>query len=96
LEQKGISPGDKGKVEKLISESVLLEQPFHIIASPSDELITVTHKEGASVQEALVDLATTLQVPKVEIVKFIRWKVGEGIEKKAQDFASEVAAAAQS
>eukprot|EP01102_Stenamoeba_stenopodia_P008193 TRINITY_DN2337_c0_g1_i1.p1 TRINITY_DN2337_c0_g1~~TRINITY_DN2337_c0_g1_i1.p1 ORF type:complete len:431 (+),score=115.60 TRINITY_DN2337_c0_g1_i1:61-1293(+) len=96
LEQKGIAASDKGKIEKLISESVLLEQPFHIIASPSDEIISVTHKEGATVQEALVDLASALQVPKVEIVKFVRWKVGEGIEKKTQDFASEVAAAAKS
>lgn len=61
-----------GKVEKFISESVLIKQPF--VKNPD---ITVEQ---------------LLKQAKAEVLGFIRFAVGEGVEKKETDFAAEVQA----
>lgn len=69
----------EGRLEKFFSESVLLEQPF-----VRDDKITIA------------DLVTRVSAEtgeKVNVRRFARYKLGEGIEKRSDDFASEVAAA---
>jgi len=69
----------EGRMDKFFSEAVLLEQPF-----VRDDKITIA------------DLVTRVSAEtgeKVNIRRFARYKLGEGIEKRSDDFASEVAAA---
>lgn len=69
----------EGRLEKFFSESVLLEQPF-----VKDQAITVGE---------LVTKLTAETGEKVSIRRFTRYKMGEGLEKRSEDFAAEVAAA---
>jgi elongation factor Ts len=66
-----------GKMEKFYGESVLLEQPF-----VRDDKVTV---EGFIERQGKNIGGTG------EVVRFVRYKLGEGLEKKADDFAAEVA-----
>ncbi|HZS10156.1 MAG TPA: translation elongation factor Ts [Blastocatellia bacterium] len=69
----------EGRIAKFLTETVLLEQPF-----VRDQTITVG------------DLTTQLTAKtgeKVSIRRFARFKMGEGLEKRQDDFAAEVAAA---
>jgi elongation factor Ts len=66
-----------GKMEKFFSEAVLLEQPF--IKNPDQTV-------GQMIAEAVATLGENIQVR-----RFARYKLGEGIEKKKDDFAAEVA-----
>lgn len=59
----------EGRVNKLMSQKCLLEQPF--VKNP-DETVEA-HLAG-----------------KLEIKKFIRWTLGEGLEKRQDNFAEEV------
>ena len=59
----------EGRVNKLMSQKCLLEQPF--VKNP-DETVEA-HIAG-----------------KLEIKKFIRWTLGEGLEKRQDNFAEEV------
>ena len=54
---------------------------------------TYVHDQGKSVTQALKDAEGKLGGP-VTIAGFVRYALGEGIEKKSEDFAAEVAAAA--
>lgn len=67
-----------GKIEKFYKEICLLEQPF--VKNPD---ITV---------EKLIIEAIAKLGENISVRRFARFKVGEGIEKKTTDFASEVAA----
>ncbi len=69
----------EGKVEKFFKEVCLLEQPF--VKNPD---VTVEKL----VVEAIAKLGENMSVR-----RFSRFKVGEGLEKKSKDFATEVAAA---
>ncbi len=60
----------KGKVNKVLNESVLLEQTF--VKDPSKK---VKDLQGSG-----------------KLCKFVRYEVGEGIEKREENFADEVAA----
>jgi len=71
----------EGKIARFYKESCFLEQVF--VKDPS----TTVTKLLDSVSK---DLGT-----KIEVTGFVRFKVGEGIEKKADDFAEEVARMAQ-
>lgn len=71
----------EGRVEKFFSESVLLEQPF-----VKDQAITVGE---------LVTKLTAETGEKISIRRFTRYKMGEGLEKRSEDFAAEVAAVIQ-
>lgn len=67
----------EGRVQKFFAERVLLEQPF--IKDPDVSVKKLLEKVG---KEAGTELSLT---------RFARFKVGEGIEKKSEDFADEVA-----
>lgn len=71
----------EGRLAKYFTETVLLEQPF-----VKDQSITIS------------ELAANLSSDtgeKVTIRRFTRYKMGEGLEKRSEDFAAEVAAAIQ-
>ena len=44
-----------------------------------------------TIEQAVADEAAKIG-GKIEIVKYVRFEVGEGLEKKQEDFAAEVAA----
>ena len=68
----------EGKMEKFYSEACLLEQPF--VKNPDQSV-------GQLVTEAVAKIGENIQVR-----RFVRYKLGEGIEKKTTDFAAEVMA----
>jgi len=68
----------EGRMEKFFAEQVLLEQPF--IKNPDKSV-------GQLVTEAVAKIGENIQVR-----RFSRFKLGEGIEKRSNDFAAEVAA----
>ena len=70
-----------GKMEKYYSESVLLEQPF--VKNPDQTV-------GEMIIEKVAKIGENIQVR-----RFVRFQLGEGIEKKQDDFAAEVAAQVQ-
>jgi len=69
-----------GRLEKWFSEVVLLEQTFVI--------------DGESKVRQVVEAAAKDVGAPVKIAGFVRFVLGEGIEKEQSDFAAEVAAAA--
>jgi elongation factor Ts len=69
----------QGRLDKFYSEVALLEQPF-----VKDQAITVGE---------LVTQLTAKTGEKISVRRFIRFKMGEGLEKRGDDFAGEVAAA---
>lgn len=60
----------KGKLQKFISESSLLKQPF--------------------IKKSEITVEQLLKQHNATVVSFVRYEVGEGIEKKSADFATEV------
>jgi elongation factor Ts len=68
----------EGRMDKFFAESVLLEQPF--IKEPDKTV-------GDLVAERIAKIGENIQVR-----RFARFKLGEGIEKKSADFAAEVRA----
>ena len=70
----------EGRMEKFFAESVLLEQPF--VKDPDKSV-------GELIAERIGKIGENIQVR-----RFARFKLGEGIEKKSVDFAAEVAAQA--
>ena len=71
----------EGRMEKFFAESVLLEQPF--VKDPDKTV-------GQLVQEKIAKLGENIVVR-----RFTRYRLGEGIEKRQEDYAREVMAAAQ-
>ena len=69
-----------GRMKKYLEEVVLLNQTFVIDGETriSDVIAAAAKEAGAA----------------IELVEFVRMEVGEGLEKKEDDFAAEVAAAA--
>jgi len=67
-----------GRIGKILGELALLEQPY----IKNDKLIV---KEW--VKQSIATLGENIQVR-----RFVRYNLGEGLEKKSQDFAAEVAA----
>ncbi len=67
----------EGRIEKYYKEVCLLEQPF--VKNPD---ITI----GALLSEKIAKIGENLSVR-----RFVRFEVGEGIEKKQENFAEEVA-----
>jgi elongation factor Ts len=70
----------EGRIEKYYSEFVLLEQPF--VKNPD---VTVSQL----IAEKVGKIGENIQVR-----RFVRFKLGEGIEKRQDDFAAEVMAQA--
>ncbi len=67
----------EGRLNKFYEENVLLEQSF--VKDPSKTVGDLVAEKISSIKE------------NITIRRFTRYKMGEGIEKKADDFASEVA-----
>jgi len=70
----------EGRMKKFYQESVLLSQTFVI--------------DGENTVEQAAKIAEKAVGAPVRITGFVRFKVGEGIEKEEEDFAAEVAKAA--
>ena len=70
----------EGKLEKFFAETVLVEQAF--VKNPD---LTV----GQLLAEKVAKIGENIRVR-----RFVRFKLGEGLEKRSQDFAQEVAQAA--
>jgi elongation factor Ts len=66
-----------GRLNKFYEENVLLDQPF--VKDPSKTIGELVTEKIASIKE------------NITIRRFTRYKMGEGIEKKQDDFAAEVA-----
>jgi len=71
----------EGRVSKYYAESCLLEQPFI-----RDQAITAADLVAGKCKEHGAEIT---------VRRFTRYKMGEGLEKRGDDFASEVAAALQ-
>jgi len=71
-----------GKVDKWLSEVCLVEQ--------------VSVVDGEHTIQALADALTAKLGEKVAVRRFVRYELGEGIEKKTADLAADVAAAISS
>ncbi len=69
-----------GKMEKYYSEFVLLEQPF--VKNPDVTVAQLIAEKVGKIGE------------NIQVRRFSRFKLGEGIEKRSDDFAAEVAAQA--
>lgn len=67
----------EGRLNKFFEENVLLDQPF--VKDPSKTVGELVTEKIASIKE------------NITIRRFTRYKMGEGIEKKQDDFAAEVA-----
>jgi len=67
----------EGKLNKYFEENVLLDQPF--VKEPSKTIGDLVKEKIATIKE------------NISIRRFTRYKMGEGIEKKTDDFAAEVA-----
>ncbi len=68
----------EGKVQKYFDEICLMNQGF--VKDPDKKISTL-------LTELVAKLGENIQVR-----RFVRWEMGEGIEKKSNDFAAEVAA----
>ena len=69
-----------GKIKKWHSDVCLLNQAY-------------VKDDKLSVQEYVTEVASTIK-ENIKIRRFVRFELGEGIEKKEEDFAAEVAAVA--
>jgi elongation factor Ts len=67
----------EGRLNKYYEENVLLDQPF--VKDPSKTIGELVAEKIASIKE------------NISVRRFTRYKMGEGIEKKQDDFAAEVA-----
>lgn len=67
-----------GKMDKYYAEAVLLEQPFV--------------KDGDTTVGQLITAKVAKIGENIKVRRFVRFKLGEGIEKEEKDFAAEVAA----
>lgn len=67
----------EGRIDKFYKEIVLLEQPF--IKDPDKTIETLLNEKIAKIGE------------NIKIRRFVRYEVGEGLEKREENFADEVA-----
>ena len=67
----------EGRLNKFFEDHVLVDQPF--VKDPSKTIGELVAEKVGSIKE------------NISIRRFTRYKMGEGIEKKADDFAAEVA-----
>jgi elongation factor Ts len=67
----------EGRLNKFYEENVLVDQPF--VKDPSKTIGELVAEKVGSIKE------------NISIRRFTRYKMGEGIAKKVDDFAAEVA-----
>ena len=70
----------KGRINKELKEVVLLDQVY------------VKAEDGKQIVSKYVDEVAKANNANIKIKGFVRFETGEGIEKKEEDFAAEVAA----
>ena len=70
-----------GKLNKFFKENCLFEQSF-------------VKDEDKTIEQLQTEFVAT-SGENVKVRRFVRWELGEGLEKKVDDFAAEVAAMAQ-
>jgi elongation factor Ts len=68
----------EGRLNKFYEEAVLLDQPF--VKDPAKTIQDLLTEKIAAIKE------------NITVRRFARYKMGEGLEKRADDFGSEVAA----
>jgi elongation factor Ts len=68
----------EGRIRKFYEEVVLLKQPF--VMNPDQ-----------TVEQLVAETGKALGAP-LKVIGFVRLALGEGVEKKSDDFAAEVAA----
>ena len=71
----------EGRVNKLMAQKVLLEQPF--VKDPSKTIEELVKEKVATIGE------------KISVRRFTRYVLGEGLEKRVENFAEEVAKQSQ-
>ena len=67
----------EGRVKKYLKEVCLLDQPF--VKDPSKDVRTLVNEAIAKIGE------------KISVRRFVRWVMGEGLEKRSDNLADEVA-----
>src|SRR5918997_1152767 len=70
----------EGRMNKFYEEAVLLDQPF--VKDPAKTIQDLLTEKIASIKE------------NITVRRFVRYKMGEGLEKRSDDFGGEVAALA--
>lgn len=90
---------DKEK-KNLLAQAKKSGKPINIIekmvAGRFNKLLKEVSLEGQSfVKDSKISVGDLLKLEKVKVFEFVRFEVGEGIEKEIQDFASEVMAQVQ-
>ena len=78
--EKVIAGMINGRINKELKEICLLDQVY------------VKAEDGKQSVQAYVDSVAKANGAKISIKKFVRYETGEGMEKKNEDFAAEVAA----
>lgn len=87
VEEQGKKPPEimdkivTGRLEKFFKENCLLEQPF--VKDPEKSITDYLNEIVAKIGEKIV------------VRRFVRFQLGEGLEKRSDDFAAEVAKAAE-
>lgn len=66
----------EGRVQKYFKENCLLEQPF--VKDPDKTIETIVKEKISTIGE------------NINIRRFVRWEMGEGLEKKQDNFVEEV------
>ena len=74
-----------GKIDRFIADNTLLDQQFCLL----DQFYALDDKKTVL---DIVDEKSKALGGKIEITRFVRFELGDGIEKKVDDFASEVEA----
>jgi elongation factor Ts len=74
-----------GKIERFIADNTLLDQELCLL----NQFYALDDKKTVS---AIVDEKSKALGGKIEITKFVRFELGDGSEKKEDDFAAEVEA----
>lgn len=77
-----------GQIERFIADNTLIDQRLTLLGQffVMDDKKTIAQVLDAKSKELGDEL---------EIIKYVRFELGEGIEKKVEDFAAEVAAQMQ-
>lgn len=74
-----------GQIDRFIADNSILDQRLTLLG----QFYVMDDKK--TIEQVIADEAQKLG-GKIEIVKYVRFEVGEGLEKKSEDFAAEVAA----
>ncbi len=74
-----------GKIDRFIADNTLLDQQLCLL----DQFYALDDKKTVS---TIVEEKSKALGGKIEITKFVRYELGDGIEKKEDDFAAEVEA----